>query len=548
MKRIVSIVAAAVAVMLGPAPHPAAQTARSVRPKLVVLIAVDQMRGDYPERYSSILTKGLKRLTTDGAWFKNAAYPYLNTYTCVGHNTIGTGTLPYQHGMMQNVWFDRETEKSVACTSDSKITDMTSAGAVGGVGDSAVRNMRPTLADIMRRDLHSRVVTMSMKARAAIGLAGHGGDAVIWLDERGALETSAAYGSTMPGWAVAFEKANPSSRDAGKVWERMLPLDRYQYTDDPVGEKPGNGWSAPFPHALGPAGDRTYFAHWEGSPWGDEYLEEMAEYAIDQMKLGQQGTVDFLGISFSSLDVVGHTFGPRSHEIQDMLAHLDITLGKLLDHLDQKVGAGNYVIGLSADHGVADVPEQVQGGGRVMPPTVTAAIEGALKPIFGNGPFVDANLGNDLYFKPGIYEKVIANPHAMDAIKTAVLGVPGMGRVLTKAQVEKPAARTSSDAVLRAAALSYYPGRTGDLILVTKPNVIYGTTTTTHGSPYFYDQHVPVIFFGSGIAPGARTTPATPADVVATIASIVGVKLSSLDGHVQASALRAAPARKGTTK
>jgi predicted AlkP superfamily pyrophosphatase or phosphodiesterase len=542
MKRNVLVVAAALAVTLGVAPHPSAQAARATqvpasRPKLVVVIAVDQMRGDYPVRYASLMTKGIKRLTTEGAWFKNAAYPYLNTFTCVGHNTIGTGTLPYQHGMMQNVWFDRETQKPVACTSDASVTDMTTTGPASGVGDSAVRNLRPTLADLMRRDLHSRVVTMSMKARAAIGLAGHGGDAVIWLDERGALETSSAFGSSMPGWAVAFAKGNASGQYAGKIWEPMFPPDRYQYSDTPPGEKPGNGWSAPFPHAIGEVADRTYFAHFEGSPFGDEYLENMAEYAVDQMKLGQQDTTDFLGISFSSLDVVGHTFGPRSHEVQDLLAHLDITLGKLLDHLDAKIGAGNYVLGLSADHGVADVPEQVEGGMRVMPPTVTAAVESALKPFFGEGPFVASNLGNDLYFKPGVYEKVAGNAGALAAVRAAVLRVPGMARVIAKSEAEKPGTRTSKDPILRAAALSYYPGRSGDLLLVTKPNVIFGTTTTTHGSPYYYDQHVPVILFGNGVKGGVRTAPATPADVVATIASIIGVKLPSPDGRVQTSAL-----------
>ncbi|HTL42792.1 MAG TPA: alkaline phosphatase family protein [Vicinamibacterales bacterium] len=548
MKRIVSIAAAITAVTLGASPHPAAQAARGPRaqeanPKLVVLIAVDQMRGDYPVRYASLMSKGIKRLTTEGAWFKEAAYPYLNTYTCVGHNTIGTGTLPYQHGMMQNVWFDRQTQKTVTCTSDATVTDITTTGPATGVGDSAVRNMQPALADVMRRDLHSRVVTMSMKARAAIGLAGHGGDAVIWLDERGALETSSAFGSVMPAWAMAFAKANPSSGYSDKVWEPMFPPDRYQYTDTPPGEKPGNGWSAPFPHALGNSADRSFFAHFEGSPFGDEYLEQMAEYAVDQMKLGQQDTTDVLGISFSSLDVVGHTFGPRSHEVQDLLAHLDITIGKLLDHLDTTVGKGNYVLGLSADHGVADVPEQVEGGLRVMPPTVTAAIETALKPLLGDGPFVDSNLGNDLYFKPGVYEKVSANPRALAAIRTAVLGVPGMARVITKSEVEQPGTRTSKDAILRAAALSYYPGRSGDLMLVTKPNVIYGTTTTTHGSPYYYDQHVPVILFGHGIKAVASTASATPADLAATIAPIVGVKLPSPDGRVLTAALSAVPAR-----
>lgn len=533
------MVAAAV-LTLGPVSHPTAQAGRT-RPKLVVLIAVDQMRGDYPERYASLFSKGLKRLTTEGAWFSKAAYPYLNTYTCVGHNTIGTGTLPYQHGMMQNAWFDRETQKPVACTADSTVTDMTSAGAVDGVGDSAVRNQEQTLADVMRRDLRSRVVTMSMKARAAIGLAGHGGDAVIWFDEHGALETSTAYGNAMPVWAAAFEKANPASRDAGKVWEPMLPPARYRYSDDPIGENPGNGWSAPFPHALGQAGDQTYFIHWEGSPWSDAYLERLAESAIDELKLGQRDTTDFLGISFSALDVVGHTFGPRSHEVQDLLAHFDITLGKLLDYLDRKIGAGNYVLGFSADHGAADVPEQVPGGGRVMSATVTAAIEGALKPLLGDGPFVASNLGNDVYFKRGMYEKVMANRQALAALKAAIVGVPGIARVITKTEVEARGARTSTDRLLRAAALSYYPGRTGDLMVVTKPNVIFGRTTTTHGSPNYYDQHVPVILFGHGIKPGVHTTAAMPPDIAATIASIVGVRLPSPDGRVQTSALREAP-------
>lgn len=542
MKRIVSIAAAAGAIALGLAPHPSAQAPRTApaqgaRPKLVVLIAVDQMRGDYPERYASLMSKGIKRLTTQGAWFKNATYPYLNTFTCVGHHTIGTGTLPYHHGMMENVWFDRETKKTIPCTADSSVTDITTTGPASGVGDSDVRNQRPTLADIMRRDLHSRVVALSVKARAAIGLAGHGGDAVIWLDERGALETSSAYGSAMPGWAMAFAKANPSSEYAGKVWEPMFPPNRYQYSDTPPGEKPGMGWSAAFPHPIGEAADRAYFAHFDGSPFGNDYLEDMAEYAIDQLHLGQQETTDFLGISYSSLDVVGHTFGPRSHEVQDTLARLDITLGKLLDVLDAKVGAGNYVLGLSADHGVADVPEQVQGAGRVLPPTVTAAVETALKPFFGEGPFVDSNRGNDLYFKPGVYEKIAGNPRALAAVRAAVLGVPGMARVITKSEVEKPGARTSTDRILRAAALSYYPGRSGDLMLVVKPTFIFGTTTTTHGSPYYYDQHVPVILFGNGIKGGVNMAPATPADLAVTLAAIVGVKLPSPDGRVLTSAL-----------
>ena len=200
MTRFVCVLALAFAIV--PGSHPAA-VAQTAKPKLVVLIAVDQMRGDYPERYAALMTKGFKRLTTDGAWFTQAAYPYLNTYTCVGHHTIGTGTFPYQHGMIQNVWFDRETGKTTTCTSDPKSTDLTAEGAVAGIGDSGVRNEMPSLADVMRRDLKSRVVTMSIKARSAIGLAGHGGDSVTWLDEKGAPETSTMYSQALPAWAAA---------------------------------------------------------------------------------------------------------------------------------------------------------------------------------------------------------------------------------------------------------------------------------------------------------------------------------------------------------
>jgi arylsulfatase A-like enzyme len=511
--------------------------AQAARPKLVVFIVVDQMRADYPVRYGSVLQHGLKRLATEGAWYQNAAYPYLTTVTCVGHTTIGTGTLPYRHGMIANTWYDRATGKIVTCNADPASMDVSYAAAAGA-GDSAKNMLAPSLAEIMSGTLHSRVATMSMKARSAIGLAGHAGDFVTWFGERNAWETSSVFTKAPVPWFAGYLKGNPPERDTGKTWERTLPADRYQYEDDAPGEGGAGGWGAKFPHPLGPAGDAAYYAHWLQSPYLDDYLEQMAEAAVDQMHLGTQNRIDFLGVSFSAMDTVGHAYGPRSHEIQDVLARLDISIGKLLDHLDKKVGAGNYVVAMTSDHGVADLPGSAAGG-RQPAATVRAVIEAAVKPALGgDGPSIAALAGSDVYFKPGVYERLKADPETLHAATTAVAALPGVARVLTSEEVSTPAARTSADPQVRAAALSYFPGRSGDLIVLLRENWIMAAAGTNHGSMHDYDRRVPLVLYGAGINPGVREEPVTPADLAVTVATLVGVQLPSPDGHVLTAALK----------
>jgi len=247
---------------------PARPSAQPVRPKLVVVLVVDQMRADYVDRYAANYQKGLKRLTSEGAWFQNAAYPYMSTLTCVGHTTIGTGTLPYRHGIIQNAWYDRASSKSVTCTADPDTTEI-SYGSFSGTGDSARWMLMPSLAETIKKELNGRVVTISIKARSAIGLAGHHADSVTWLDERGAWQTSSAFATGKAPWVAAFIAANPIDRDAGKTWERLLPEDRYTGPDDGPGEGRPSGWTTTFPHPLGVAGDRAFYAHWITSPYAD---------------------------------------------------------------------------------------------------------------------------------------------------------------------------------------------------------------------------------------------------------------------------------------
>jgi predicted AlkP superfamily pyrophosphatase or phosphodiesterase len=518
-------------------PLPRRIEAQPGRPKLVVFIVADQLRTDYLVRYANLFEHGLKRLTTRGAWFRNGAYPYQMTVTCVGHTTIGTGTFPYRHGMIGNAWYDRETGKSVTCNSDPDSLEVSYATSQGA-GDTAKRMMVPTLAELMRGQLKSRVATMSMKARSAIGLAGHSGDFVTWLGDRGAWETSNAYSPAPVGWFVGFLKANPMTRDSEKTWERALPVERYQFEDDVPFERGGAGWTQTFPHPLGKAGDTVFAQHWSQSPFADAYLGDMAQAAVDDMDLGTEDRLDFLGVSFSMVDAVGHAFGPRSHEIQDTLVRLDQTIGKLLDHLDKKVGPDNYVLAFSADHGVADFPEQMPGAGRISMAAVRGAIETAITPLLGGeGPYIAASNGGEIYFKPGVYDRLKANEAALKAARAAVLALPGVVRVLTTDEVSTPAARTSKDRVIKAVALSHYPGRNGDMMVIAKQNWLLAAAGTNHGSMYPYDQQVPVVLYGAGIRPGVRNDAATPADLAVTIASIVGVPLPSPDGRVLTAAL-----------
>jgi len=501
--------------------------------KLVVFIVVDQMRGDYLVHYGPLFERGLKRLTTEGAWYRNGAYPYMTTVTCVGHSTIGTGTLPYKHGMIGNTWFDRPSEKVTACTTDADTTDV-SYGSRTGPSDSAKWMMMPTLAETMRDRLKARVATMSMKARSAIGLAGHEGDFVTWFGEGNAFETSSAYARSPSGWFVDYLKANPVERDADKTWERTLPANRYQGEDDSPYERAGGGWSAKFPHPLGPQG---FYLHWLQSPFADDYLGGIAIAAVNEMHLGTQDRTDFLGVSFGMVDAVGHAFGPQSHELQDTLVRLDATIGRLLDHLDKQVGAGRYVVALSADHGVADFPE-VAGGGRQAIAPLRAAIEDAIKKAFGEeGPFIAALATNDVYFKRGVYERLRANPAALKSVIAAMTAQPGIARVFTSDELAVPDARASQDPQIRAAALSYYPGRSGDLTFLVKEHWLTTPAGTTHGTSYAYDQQVPVVLYGAGIKAGVREDVATPADLAVTVASLLGIALPAPDGRVLSSAL-----------
>src|SRR5688572_1004326 len=518
-------------------PQPAA---RPRAPKLIVLLSIDQMRGDYIDKFQHQWSKGLKRLITEGAWFRQADYPYYNTVTCAGHASISTGTVPAVHGMVLNQWWERNNSRLVSCTDDESQKLLTYGIPVKGVGHSARQLLSTTLSDELRLQRPApRVVGISLKARSAITLAGHKPDAVIWLDEAdGEWVTSTAFHSAPTRFFADYIISHPLRGEMGRRWDRSLPLDRYVGNYSSQDRRRIALVTNEFPHTVKGTGAEVGGAFtdaWESSPFSDEYLAALATTAIDALKLGRGPATDFLGISFSALDKVGHDFGPDSHEVQDVLIHLDARLGALLDKLDREIGKGNYVVGLSSDHGVSPVPERVKAqgfdAGRISTVAMGRTIDEVLARELGGGPYRTRVIYNDVYFNDGVYLKLTQNAKAMEAVLSAIRKIEGIWRVYRKEEL------TAADPFTRPSALSHYEGRSGDIKVLARAYWIYSSSTTTHGTGHGYDTRVPVILFGTGIKPGEYLAPSSPIDIAPTIAFLSGITLPDAMGRVLTEAL-----------
>lgn len=535
---------------------PKAATAKKAvgasRPKLVVMLVVDQMRGDYVDKFQGEWKGGLKRLMEEGAWFRVAAYPYAATETCPGHATISTGAFPASHGMVGNTWWDRDSQKMVTCTSDPNVKNIAYAGGTTRGGDSAWRMKLPAFAEELKFQTGgSRVVTFSLKARAAITLAGYKADAATWLDtDAGTWVTSSVYGTTA--MVEEFVKKHPIAEDYGKTWSLSSPESSYMYDEKATGVRAVDGWGPGFPHALrgkeeGSTPDAAYFEQWTTSPFADTYLTKMAEAAVDSLGLGKSGGTDYLGVSYSTPDYVGHRYGPRSWEIQDILVRLDKDLGELFAHLDEKVGRGNYVVALTADHGVAPIPVDMEttgfDAGVLRLPELKDRMEKALEPFNYAKPAIARMAGNEVYFAPGVYDKLKQDAAAMKAVTDAALAMPGVAAVYWADELVN--GTTPISPTRRAAVLSYFQGRSGDLFVLRQPYWLTdgsaegkkSYTGTGHGTPYYYDQRVPLLLMGFGIKLGQYFEAATPADIAPTFGALTGVTLAARDGRVLSEAL-----------
>jgi len=500
--------------------------------RLVLGIVIDQFRYDYLTRFEDLFeTRGFRRLLQDGAVFTNANYIYLPTVTAPGHATFMSGSIPALHGIVGNDWFDRETGKSVTSISDPSVKLL---GGQGAEAASPSRFIGSTVGDQLRlsNNGQSKVVGIAFKERAAILPVGKHPNGAYWFDSTsGTFVSSTYYFPDLPGWAKAFNQNNRPDKYFGARWDRLLPEAAYQRSlpDDSPYEKVSRGNT--FPHIIDGGESKPgklFYENFRESPFANEFTEAFAKAAIEGEKLGQDDYPDLLTVSFSANDLVGHAFGPYSQEVEDMTLRTDRVLGDLFSYIDQKIGLANTIIVLTADHGVAPIPEQSRdiglGGGRFEAKTLTTAIQTALDGRFGTAAWIRALVNGNIYFDYDVIERQKANRQEVERVGCeGALKVQGVGKCFTRTQllygplppgpISEPAAR------------GFNAERSGDLVIVVKPFYLQRTESgTSHSTPYSYDTHVPVIFYGPRIAAGSYSNPISPSDIAPTLSTLLKIE------------------------
>jgi predicted AlkP superfamily pyrophosphatase or phosphodiesterase len=500
--------------------------------RLVLGIVIDQFRYDYLTRFEDLFaTGGFRRLLREGAVFTNANYIYLPTVTAPGHAAFMSGSVPALNGIVGNDWFDRELGKNVTSISDSSVKLL---GGQGGEPASPSRLIGSTVGDQLRlsNNGQSKVVGIAFKDRAAILPVGKHPNGAYWFNSTsGTFVSSTYYFSDLPGWAREFDQNNRPDKYFGARWDRLLPDVAYQRSlpDDSPYEKSPRGNK--FPHIIDGGESKPgklFYENFRESPFANEYTVAFAKAAIEGEKLGQDDYPDLLTVSFSANDSVGHSFGPYSQEVEDITLRTDRVLADLFSYIDQKIGLGNTIIVLTADHGVAPIPQHSQdiglGGGTFPSKTLTSTIQTDLDKRFGAAAWIRASVNGNIYFDYDLVERQKVNRQDLErAGCEAALKVQGVGNCFTRTQLlygPLPPGPISGPA-----ARGFNAERSGDLVIVVKPFYLQRTEIgTSHSTPYSYDTHVPVIFYGAGIAAGSYSNPSSPSDIAPTLATLLKIE------------------------
>jgi arylsulfatase A-like enzyme len=512
-------------------------SAQSDRPRIVVGIVVDQMRQDYLYRYADTFGEGgFKRLMNKGFWLANAHYNYVPTYTGPGHASIYTGTTPAIHGIVGNDWYDKMERKRVYCVGDDRYSTVGSASENQGKM-SPHRMLTTTITDELKLATggRSKVISISDKDRGAILPGGHMADAAYWYDElTGRMVTSTYYKTTIPSWVGQFNDRKLPDQYLNSVWNRILPPEKYgaSGSDNSPYELKFNGENkSTFPYNLktlrSSNGDYDLLS---STPFSNDLITEMAKAAIDGEQLGADEWTDFLCISYSAPDKLGHRTGPRSVELQDMYIRLDRNIEDLLNKLDAVAGANNYLVFLTSDHGVSDVPQylidQRIPGGYITQGTLKARLGELVNRYFQGKPVVESIVNGQIYLN---HELFAGDPKSggvewmvsLELISNFLLQQPGIAHAFTRNFIRQ--ADFNEGGIKGMVVRGYHEKRSGDVVVITEPQWLEQgrIAGTTHGSPYTYDTHVPVIFFGKGIPSGRSAAYYAITDIAPTLAILL---------------------------
>ena len=524
-------------------------------PRLVLQITVDQLRGDLPARYLDEMGKGgFRYLLDEGVVYENAHHAHSNTETIVGHATLATGAYPADHGLIGNTWFDRDSAQMTYNIEDNRYPLLTAGADVDKtteidptqrVARSDGRSPAAMLVSTFSDELaihtanQAKIFGVSVKDRGAVSMAGHAGKAFWFSKASGDFVTSAFYYDKYPQWVNTFNATRPAQRYANQSWELMLEPSAYTHaeTDDQPWETSFGDYGRTFPHPYGP-GDGKYFTTLLTiSPAGDELTLDFAKQLIDNEAIGQDSVTDYLSVSFSSTDYVGHLFGPSSLEAEDNLLRLDRTLAELLAYVDDKVGLKHTLVVLSADHGAPEVPPLLNEygieAGYVEPDTwdKTAGIN-RLKKRFG--------IGGELiqtFFPPYVYlnrtlmqEQGVDQAEVERAVARELSKFEGVSLALSSTDLIN--GQVADTDINRLILNSHHPRRSGDVFLVFEPNWFINdfdglTVAVTHGSPWRYDTYVPVIFAGAGLKPQRVYREIETVDLASTLSELIGTNRPS---------------------
>lgn len=501
------------------------------RPKLIVGIVVDQMRWDYLYRFYDRYAPngGFKRMLNQGFACENTLIPYTPTYTGCGHSSIYTGSVPAINGITGNFWWDSEQMRSVYCTEDKSVNTV---GSNSTAGKQSPRNLlTTTICDELKiaTNFKSKIVGISLKDRGGILPAGHSANAAYWYDNSvGKWITSTYYMNELPTWVNDFNDKKLVDKYYEQGWGLLYPAASYiQSTSDQKSYEANTLGGNTFPYDLKKYAGKDY-TKISTTPMGNTLTAEFAKASIVAEQLGKDNITDFLAISFSSPDYIGHSYGPNSIESEDGFLRLDKELGSLLDFLDNKVGKGQYTVFLSADHGVANIPEFMKEnklpGGRIFMNDVTKEMNTSLNEKY--------KISNIIMYDDN-YQLALNHP-ALDSAQLDTKKIvswivdnlgknPAIARVFPLDELNKVPLPATVRTYMNN---GYYKKRSGDIQFMLKPNFIdaWSNTGTTHGLWNPYDTHIPLLWYGWGIKQGKTNRETYMSDIAPTIAALLRIQ------------------------
>ena len=505
------------------------------KPKLVVGVVVDQMRFDYLNRFKNKYSaNGFLRLIKQGYSCNNHHFNFIPTYTAPGHASIFTGTTPSVHGIIGNSWYDKASNSTVYCTTDKAYIPV---GADAKYGQASPRNMKvTTLADQNRlfTQMNGKTIGVSIKDRGAVFPSGHTANGAYWFEglNEGKWMTSTYYMDALPQWVKDF---NTPSNIASylKPWNTLYDISLYEESGSDLSdyEQGFNGKStSEFPYDLKALMELNEgYDIIKSTPFGNTMITDFALSAIEAESLGVDDYTDFLTVSYSSTDYIGHNFGINSVELQDTYLRLDLEVERLLNYLDAKVGAGNYTLFLTSDHGAVDVPSfltDVHIPSGYVPKNSFASLYTNLKKKYGVSDLI-MKISNDQVFLN--QERITALKVNLEDVQkfvvNEIISYPHIKKAYTATTMQTRYFKEGAEKMLQN---GYHQKLSGDVLFTLESGVIsYDSKGTTHGSGYNYDTHVPLLFYGNGIQPGKTYKRTNETDIAPTISALLGIALPS---------------------